>query len=288
MLPFEISSQIAYLAMTLGFIASFLTPFRLAWRVVALGVILTLAIDQFRPQSIENDPRSVFVLLSLYLIVAGIGAAIRVVALFPASFRPRAPDEEPADPVESEKARLLDGALMVMGGLYVGGHAVVLMAASLSGQSMGYLAHAIAAVAAIGALVWTIRPALRNGTFRHWRLRTFAMTASGLFALASVTGAAYPFFVSASMQAAAEGRPHCLYLADRQRTAQSLQDLTLFTMDKSEVQMAVMMYVRDGEATFLFPWTYYGWGFERNDHPIGPGTPRCTPEAGFSRGLPLF
>jgi hypothetical protein len=190
-------------------------------------------------------------------------------------------------PPESGPSSDEDSGFFLLVGLVLGPAVFVRLAWALSGQPDGFWIHGLVTLLGAAGI------ALLGLALKHRgsapRASGFAIGVLSIVTSMSLLGTFYPALVTASASSLANASPHCIALKKRERPAQSLQDLTFFTMDKSEVRYHAVLLIERNEWFELYAWSYFSWGFVEVARNMGRvGTQYCIPEPRFISELPLL
>lgn len=161
---------------------------------------------------------------------------------------------------------------------------------AFSGTDHGYVIHdSLAKGAFIFAILFLILPFIKKKSTSITIISVALFSAGISITTISFLGKRYPEIVIANAKEIAGNNPYCIELYKRKRPLQSLEDLTLYTMDKNRYVNHVILIVKQSEETVPFHWSYellrfeqgaYGW--DGREHP----QISCSPSLGFADKIP--
>lgn len=266
-------------------------PLRWVLRFWIFVAIIGFGFSAFQTQtSISNDPGIGYILGIAILIFYGIFLYFIVIAkLIIQRIRKK---ESKVYPLESKALHIVDSFLFLMTGTVLSILTFKFLAFSLAAFSHGFLIHggiSLTLIILIGAVL-KFNP--HDKKYFYSRTSILALSLLCALLLFSSMGSFYPYVVIQSAQRIAAKNPHCIGLNTRARPLNSLEDLTLLTMDKSNFEHHAVLLVEKEDSTLEpYHWSYFqsdflpGIGNWTNDS--RPSIP-CRPARNFIEETPLI
>ncbi len=234
------------------------TPFAAAWRIAAFYALIVCVIGwwlpPFREPGIGHTFGMViisvvlFVLFGLFMLRAGVHAARSV------------RESQPPEYHTSPPVFVIDLLLAVFLGGLAGTWIFISIGWGMNAGGGGFKAHYVVALIgfAIGAaFLWPVML-----LYRKFGRSQPVLAACGFAAvfvslgILSALGALYPGYVTGKAEKIASSAPYCLILEKRGKTAEALEELTFFTMDKRRnTNHATLIVERDGKREH-YHWSY--------------------------------
>ena len=194
-------------------------------------------------------------------------------------------------PFETRVINIADTFLLFATGMVASIFIFKFIAFSLAAFPYGFIVHSVLIITSAVLMGTTLQFVVKNK--KHSQLKILILTLAlfcGLF-LFSGLGIFYPYVVTRSAHNIAAGNSYCIGLNKRSRSLNSLEDLTLLTMDKSGFGHHAFLLVEKEDSTLEpYHWSYFQSKFLpriinwTNDNK--PSIP-CRPAPDFIKKVPL-
>ena len=161
-------------------------------------------------------------------------------------------------PFETRVINIADTFLLFATGMVASIFIFKFIAFSLAAFPYGFIVHSVLIITSAVLMGTTLQFVVKNK--KHSQLKILILTLAlfcGLF-LFSGLGIFYPYVVTRSAHNIAAGNSYCIGLNKRSRSLNSLEDLTLLTMDKSGFGHHAFLLVEKEDSTLEpYHWSYF-------------------------------
>jgi hypothetical protein len=219
--------------------------------------IACLGVSAFNTQtSVSYDPGIGYflgiLLLEFYGVFLSVIVIARLIVQYVRKIKPK-PCLSEAKAINS-----VDTFLFLTTGIVASIFTFKFFAFSLAGFPHGFLIHGGLSLILISLTGISIGFLPRDKKNFHFKILIFILGLSCGLLLFSAPGAFYPYVVIQSAQHIAGSNLYCIGLNRRSRLLNSLEDLTLLTMDKNDFAHHAVLLVEKGDATFEpYHWSYF-------------------------------
>lgn len=265
-------------------------PLRWVLRFWIFISIFGFGLSAFQTQgSISDDKGIGYVLGTNFLIIYGF--FLFTIAVIRTTIKKNHNKKITIHTNESKIINIIDILLSIAAGIVVSILTFKFISFYFESTQHGFLIHSGLSLILINLIWVSLRYAQRNKKHSHLKALIFIISLFCGLLLFSGLGAFYPYVVVQNAQNIAGENPYCIGLNKRSRPLNSLEDLTLLTMDKDNIDHHAFLLIEKNNSTLEpYHWSYLESKFlpgiikSTNNNPPIP----CHPSRNFIKKIPLI